>query len=499
MTRAIAVGICLISALLICDCSKSGLHKRNSKTLTEPKPIVKSPAQKTPAGELKQLQTDLETLFDLNTLPEIEITVSVEEWNRLLQNFDINSQNEEAIKADFCFTKNDVRFQATNVGMRLKGNTFSRKRPEGTTGELHNATEAAYHPAHFKIDFDAFVKDQKFLSQKSLALKWFKDDPAYVREVYCFDLFRRFGVTIAPRSSYCRLTIRFKGETKPLNYGVFRMNEALDSVYVRSRFTNNNNGFLWKCLWPSDLVAGTAESRMGIENIPLTGPAATWSYDLKTRKKEFTNTAKPNFTAFIDNLNYLEGAAFKKWIEEYFDVPMLLRAMAVNVAVAMWDDYWGNQNNFYLYFDESGRGYFIPYDYDLTLGSSDDRDVGLLSALNWGNYPEGSRERPLIQKVLEIPEYMELYKQYLAKLTDPKTDYFSFTASSNRIAKWQTMVAPYVSNDTGINVKLQDRPADWGACYYYRLLTGVTPDEGKKPYNFFKTRCQSIRAEIGVF
>ena len=61
--------------------------------------------------------------------------------------------------------------------------------------------------------------------------------------------------------------------------------------------------------------------------------------------------------------------------ETAMDVPLLLKTYAVNVAVGMWDDYWNNSNNYYFYFNPKGQFFFIPYDYDNTLGTSMDCGV----------------------------------------------------------------------------------------------------------------------------
>jgi spore coat protein CotH len=67
------------------------------------------------------------------------------------------------------------------------------------------------------------------------------------------------------------------------------------------------------------------------------------------------------------------------------DVNLFLKTYAVNVTVGMWDDYWSNSNNYYFYFDAAGKFYFIPYDYDNTLGTSLlMTDSGIQDPLNWG-------------------------------------------------------------------------------------------------------------------
>jgi hypothetical protein len=53
-----------------------------------------------------------------------------------------------------------------------------------------------------------------------------------------------------------------------------------------------------------------------------------------------------------------------------------------------------------------------------------------------------------------------------------------------RIISWQSRIAPYVSNDTGEDMEIKDRPAGWSSHGEYRLL--------KSDNNFFKIKASSI-------
>ena len=78
------------------------------------------------------------------------------------------------------------------------------------------------------INLRKFQKDDahELHNVRKMYLKWHKDDRAYCRELYCYDLFRRFGVWTAAYSSYCRLWIHVEGDSKPAYYGVYEMIEA---------------------------------------------------------------------------------------------------------------------------------------------------------------------------------------------------------------------------------------------------------------------------------
>lgn len=445
-----------------------------------------------------QPDSDLLYVFDLTSLPEITITFSEKEWNNLLSYYDRYHENEKCVEADFLFKKGTRHEELRKVGLRLRGNVFSRARPEGKNGEEHDSENPRWQAAHFRVVFDEYEKKQTFHRLKSLNLKWFNGDPAYVREIYCLDLFRRYGVYTASYSSYVRLTIKIKGDSKPAYFGIYRMVEPIDSVYVKRRFPGNDDGFLWKCLWPSDLTPDSLAGKAGIESFDpdnLHGTSKP-AYDLKTRKKDFENKALPLLVDFAEKLSSTPDSGFMAWASNSLDVDLLLRAQAVNTAVAMWDDYWVNNNNYYLYQDSRGKVYFIPYDYDNTLGTAPNGNPGTHSALDWGTY-WGGRERPLMDRVLSQKTYRDLYAWHLGQLIKEENSLFTFTASTNRILTWHNLIRPYIANDTRSQPRIRDVPASWGRSSYYRLLSG--DDSGEEPEaNFFKTRVRTIREELGL-
>ncbi|OHD53442.1 MAG: hypothetical protein A2Y33_15080 [Spirochaetes bacterium GWF1_51_8] len=430
-------------------------------------------------------------VFDIKALPEIVIDISAGEWNKLLKYYQQNPENEECVHADFTFIKDGQSQTLWNIGFRVRGNGFSRVCPENDY--VHTPGKTEWNQSHFRIDFDKFSPKQDFHTLKAMNLKAFNGDPAMVREIYCMDLFQRFGVFVAPKSAYVCLSIYVRGDPAPVYYGVYRMNESVDSVMIKNRFPGNKLGYLWKCLWPANLIHASMEGKIGIEDIsPVSkGMSKSYPYDLKTKKKDFEK-AKELLLDFAYNLNYLEGDELKKWLEQNFEVQLFLKAYAVNVMVGMWDDYWGNNNNYYLYRHPSGKWYFIPYDYDNTLGTA----VGTMDAtkdvMAWGSYAE----RPLIDKILSIPEYSKAYQGYIAELIDPKNGLFDTAASMARIAEWQAMIAESVGNDTTGPQAIKDKPADWGRYGYYRLLSGSDDTPGE--VNYFLQKIKYVKEQLSI-
>jgi spore coat protein CotH len=272
-------------------------------------------------------------VYDIAALPEYELEITTAEWNKFLTYFDQNPNNEEYINTNCKITKLGNVHLFANAGLRLRGNT-SRRRPEGTKGAVHNATNPDWHHASFSLKFNKNIKGQKLFGQEKVILKWFKDDAMYAREIYCYDLFQRFGVWTAPQSSYCKLTLKISEDTKSAYFGVYELVEPIDEDYLQNRELKfgDKNGFLWKANWGADF-SNSDKNRMGLENITLT---TTYDpvYDLKTNTTNL-EVAKTQLAAFIDSVRLKSGNDFKNWIKNRTDMDLLLKTYAVNVMCGM--------------------------------------------------------------------------------------------------------------------------------------------------------------------
>lgn len=442
-------------------------------------PVAPSSLVQQPYGTPYQLTDGQKYVYDVDAVPSITLNITAAEWNKLLSYYDQNPKNEEYVKGNFNFVKGGNPETLNDIGLRLRGNT-SRRRPEGSIGQLHNTTNPDWHHASFTLNFKKYSKDQLFHSAEKLILKWFKDDPVYAREVYAYDLFERFGVWTAAQSSYCRLTIKIEGDAKPAYFGVYQLIEPVDDTYLSNRKSFfSTEGNLWKANYGADLK-DPSKDNMGIEKITLTSNY-TPVYDYKSKKSNLEN-AKTQLADFINHVNNKQGLELKNYIDSKMDVDLFLKTYAVNVMVGMWDDYWNNKSNYYFYFDGAGKFYFIPYDYDNILGTSYlMTDSGTQNPLNWGD----NEAKPLVAKVLSIVEYKQKYINYLKDLADKKYDLFYVNYGQQRISAWQSKISAYVTNDTGEDMSIYDAPASWGNKPDYKLMSGTSN-------NFFVVKAASI-------
>lgn len=392
------------------------------------------------------------------------------------------------------------------MGLGLRGNTSRTRTEEGST--THRPGDAGrYRLSHFKIDLDAFG-GPKFRGVSKINLKYFRNDGTRTKELFSYDLFRRYGVWTAPRVGYADLYLEILEADQSVTrvkLGAYMMLESLDENYLKARRGSgrfaDDKGFLFKCLYPADLLPQSDYSWMiGVEDVRLNNAeSVTYTYDLKTRKADI-ETARGALAGFIDQLSSISEADFPAWIAGKMDVQLFLKTLAANVALGMWDDHWWNKNNFYLNLDSDGRVYMVPYDYDNTLGTSwQGLDIGRYSPINWGI----TAERPLVGRILNQPAYLAAYKTYLQDLV-ANSNLMEPVAAIARVNAWHTMLETgnyhlqdsrvAVDGSGGLNPPFSyDGPADWGSQENYRILTGTA---SSSPANYFFVRRDTIDNHI---
>lgn len=422
-------------------------------------------------------------IFDAQKLPKLSISISEDEWNRLLELYDKDNHTHEYVRCEsVSLERVDASLSSANAGLRLRGQT-SRRRPEGHSGQKHQASGADWHHVHFGLHMRKFTEEGGLAGVRRINLKYAKEDPSYVREHFCFDMLSQYGIWTAPLSSWCRLHLQV-GQESAVNYGVYLMQESIDRQYVKNRHGFGPEwGYLWKCAWGANL-RDKDDWRFHQDD----NSSNTYAYELKDEDPESFAPAKAQLKDFITKLNTLKGADFYNWIQRVCDVDLLLKTYAANVALGHWDDYWNDMNNFYLYFNSRDqvnyKVYMICFDYDNTLGTSHFCGVQSDSARH-DPYHWGLEECVLISKILSVTDFRNIYTGYLKDFAAADNPYTGVLQSASRIRSWQQMLEPFIANDTGEDMVIRDRPASWGNHPEYRLLEDGTN-------NWFRIKAASI-------
>lgn len=320
-----------------------------------------------------------DTLYDQERLNSIFVYIDHDSLQAIME--DVYSNHY--YKSTFIYRCGESADTVYDAGLRLRGNTSRVSRKKS-----------------FKISFNEYNPGRRYRGVKKLNLNGQHNDPTLIREKLFYDLWNKAGMPVR-RTSFIRLYINDS------YYGLYTNLEELDKAWL-SRVYGENEGNLYKCTYPAGLVYLGADQQTykDIINNPETGDRA---YDLQTNE---TTGDYSDLVSLITLLHQEPDTAFAGKIKEKIDVNGVLKAYALDIATGNWDDYAFLKNNYYLYNQgQSGCFSFVTFDTDNTFGVDwFGIDWATRNCLNWHN---ASEPRPLITKLLSIPEYNNLFRMYL--------------------------------------------------------------------------------------
>lgn len=357
-------------------------------------------------------------IFRDDILPKVEILIHPDSL-ALIYEFPESNHEYPAI---FIFDNGATPDTVENVGFRLRGNTSRSAKKKS-----------------FKVSFNTFISGRKYQCLEKMNLNGEHNDPSVIRSKLCWELFRKFDVP-APSSNHIKFYINGNF------YGVYINVEHIDEEFVNSRF-GNQDGNLYKCLWPADL------NYLGSNpELYKFGNDDRRAYDLKTNRSEDDYS---DLAFFIDVLNNTPLDELPCALEKIFNIYDYLKIIAVDILTADWDGYIFNKNNFYLYHNtETGKFEYIPYDLDNTFGidwfgiSWIDRNI-----YEWS--PGSTEEyRPLYDRIILIQKYRDQLSYYfslLIGLMNPD-DYFPEIDTKREMIYPWISVDPFYPLDYGFSV-----------------------------------------------
>jgi hypothetical protein len=413
----------------------------------------------------------------LPTIPMKEYTSFWSEKSRIDLRFEMTPSNLQhmsdagAIKND---VRNDIYFPITlhltlnadiyllnEVGLRIKGNVFSRL-PISEDGQL-------IAPSGFKLSFNetfselfyedyglrktwtdqnpAFVrrKDRTLFGMDKLDMKWNRSaDPSMITQAFSYHLFDAW----TPISTHSTLgTVAFTLGDTTTNVGIFMLNEAIDKTFIRRHFNKAEaQGDLYKALWPVDLNMVDPLGRQVLNRVGNTyrvnpdviGVENTFinyhpTYDLKTNKTTSNHTHLIRLIRTLATAGTLPLNERKAAIESVVHIPSFLQYAAASYLMGNPDDMRANVNNTYIYFHPTtGQAYFIPYDYDWTLGLTWSEDLNVQmrtisplynispvhgqtinNPLLWYTLLEENDDRSMSETYPMIPAFQTIYLNHL--------------------------------------------------------------------------------------
>ena len=310
-------------------------------------------------------------------IPRIDIVLPLDSLALLLTPG--NEKSNYEYHATYMFS-DGVHFDTIdNVGFRLRGNT-------SRTAEKKS----------YKVSFNTYEPGRKWKNLEKLNLNSEHNDPSVSRAKICWDYLKDMGLPFS-RANHVNLYIN--GQF----FGLYLNVENIDEQFTKLRF-GNNDGNLYKCLYPADLVFAGDNQELYKKEIFGRRP-----YELQNNlnSDDYSDLVK-----LIKILNNTPSADLPCKLESVLEVDNVIRLLAFDVLTANWDGPVYNKNNFYLYKNQkSGKFEMMPFDLDNTLGID-------FFNIDWTNrniysWKPGNESRPIYSKILGIKAYKDRFSFYL--------------------------------------------------------------------------------------
>ena len=353
-----------------------------------------------------------EKLFDKEKIMSIDILMSDEEWQDMLD----HAAAEEYYCCDVVV--NGVTYY--NVGIRPKGNTSLSQIVSDDTTDRYS----------FKLEFDHYDSTQTCMGLDKLVLNNMMADATYRKEYISYDIMSYLGVET---SLYSYADVSRNGET----WGLYLAFEAVEESYAQRVF-GSSYGELYK---PESLGMG-GETFSGTNAATLAYiDDDTDSYSVIFDSAVFSPSEEDKKELIEALRNISEGSR----LEESMDVDAMLRYIASNTFLDNDDSYFGSMvHNYYLY-EENGRLTMLPWDYNLAFGGFQSQNASELINRGIDDVVSGKlEERPMIAKLLETEEYRT---QYYAWLDELVSGYFESGHFAQVMDMLDELLDSYVAED----------------------------------------------------
>jgi spore coat protein H len=332
-----------------------------------------------------------ERVFPKDKVVNVEIVIDPDEFQSMLD----NAANEEYKTATVNYNGQVVE----NVGIRTKGNL-----------SLRSVVNSDSDRFSFKLAFEEYLSSQSLLGLTKINLNNNYSDATYMREYLTYELAASMGL---PTPKYSFVNVYVNG----IHQGFYLAVEQIGDEYLQRNF-GNSNGALYK-----------ANGGAGSELNWLGKMESYTGLDLKSKPNDGSD-----LLAMLNELN--NGNAY----ESCLDVDAVLKYIALNTLTANMDSYMGqNKHNYYLY-ENKGKFLILPWDYNMAFG-------GLGSANMMIDEPtQGAvADRPLVAKLLQVPEYKEKYHHYIA---DALKGFMSESAFGVQVEQLADLISNHVEKDS---------------------------------------------------
>ena len=312
--------------------------------------------------------------FDQSRVHKVEITMPDAKW----QDYLAHSQEEEYYPCDIVIDGESF----ANVGIRTKGHSSNQF--------VYQARKDKYS---FRIKMDEYDKYLNYHGLTEFCMNNMYSDPSCMRDILCYNAMAELNAN-APICSYTDLYLN--GQL----YSFYFLAEQPGTT-LGERLATDDDAVLYKAADVGNNYDCTFAPDMKLEN-----------FEVKFGKDDTLE----HIQKIVDEINKVTPQNYK-FIEEVIDVESFLKGFAVNAVLCNYDSYNGMMpHNFYVEYNH-GKSYYVGWDYNLALGNFMDYGASVNSDINTGMYQADERRRPMLTKLLAVPEYKQMYNGYVRQIT----------------------------------------------------------------------------------
>ncbi|MCK6075570.1 CotH kinase family protein [Paenibacillus silvae] len=460
----------VIASMLLSACSNE------AETTTTTQTAVNTEKQ---TSEINAQTASYAQNFNKDEVMSFSIDVDEDAWQEMLD----TATEENYIKANVTINGTTIE----NVGIRAKGNSSLRQVAGDDTTDRYS----------FKIKFDEYVKGQTWNGLDKMVVNNMISDASYMKEYLSYDIMSYIGVD-APLFAFANINVNGK------TWGLYLAVEDIDSGYLDR--AKNGEGEIYKPNNDGNMGAGGMGNPMGMGNPPAEGDAAgagdrqppegmeppsdtnagtgtgTGTANSQTANTRgeggrgfgrgggmnggtngvslvYTDDKVSSYSGIFDNaktktteedekrvIEALKNLNAGTDLEKYVDIDAVLKYFAAHNVVVNMDSYTSNMGHNYYLYENNGKISMLPWDYNMAFGgfqagsASDVVNLAIDTPLSGVTM----EERPILSKLLEVPEYKAKYHEYLQEIVD---GYFADGKFEQTVQTLDKLITDYVKND----------------------------------------------------
>lgn len=337
----------------------------------------------TSPAHTSQKSTAGDDLFADPVVRRIRIEIP-KEGLAVLRRYRWERRNNNDERADVPVTVREGATGYTNVALHLKG----------ASGSFRPVDQ---NPA-MTLNFDKFSPGQRFHGLQKISLNNSVEDPTFLTEKICRELFAAAGVPV-PRSDFASVDLN----GRPL--GLYVLVEGWNKQFLKRHFKNPDGN-----LYDSGFIKDITQ-----ELEKTSGPNPKEQSDLKAL---VAAASEPDFTNRLARL------------EKVLDLDQFITSFALQVMMWNWDGYVMNINNYRVYHDpDSDRLVILPHGLDQMFEKPDG--------------PIFPRMRGMLARaVVQIPEGR---RRYLERMSHLLASVYKVEAITNRIVQQAARIRPILA------------------------------------------------------